>query len=1195
MLLGWLRCAAPVEAPEAHLQAALLVPEDWSAPEDHDAYLAAPRAPARLRGPPGSAGAEEATAAVAATDERTGAPTFLWAAGAAPLPGHGPRHPEAAARRYLARHAAWYGLHPGALDSTEVAQVHDTGRGGIIVQFRQRIGGREIHRARVNVLMRRDLTLVAITGQLHPTAAPAPVADDSAGAAARAIAAAVEDLYGVSIPASALRDGGVGRDGVRLVRLEGAVPTSRGPARSLEPVRVKPVLYAMPDRLEPAHALELDLLVDGGRDSFGYVIAADDRQVLQRRNLVADATVSYRVWAERAAPHEPCDGPLHDMSPYPGTAPGEVEPTGAPPVLLAISGLNRNRDGGADPWLPAGADQLVGNNVVAYADADERNGLSDGDALALSTAPGVFDHRYDVAADALASPEQTRASITQLFYVTNWLHDWYYDSGFDEAAGNAQQRNYGRGGIEADPLLAEAQDTRGRRLNNANMSTPADGRSPRMQMYLWTERRLSGESALAIVGPSGVAGSYPASGAEFGGAQPLRARGPVVAVVDAAAPPQDGCEAAQNELRGAIALVERGQCSYVQKVEAAQRAGAVGVIVVNDDAEQPDALPTLGGSSGAVAIPAVGVAWATGERLRRAGRVTAELSRAGVDHSFRRDGSVDGTVVAHEWGHYLHQRLAACASKQCAALSEGWGDFIALHMMLRPRDALGGVYAAGSYAASDPYFGIRRVPYSTDLARNALTLRHLADDEPLPDTHPVQARGRNSEVHNAGEIWATMLHQAQVALIERHKDARGPAGFAEARRRMSDYVVAGLKLTPTSATFLEQRDAVLAAALAADPGDFEVMARAFARRGAGSGAVAPPRESSDFHGVVEDFGTAGRLALAVAKLRAGQRDCDGDRIVDAGDQGGIDLVLLNHGFTTIEGASVTVTSPTPGVVLGSRPVPVPRIQPFGRVEVTVPVAATAALEQMATARFTIRLHHPDRAVPAVQVPLQSRLNHDEEPAASTADDVESATPVWRVDGSNLLAGWQRVSGDDGNHAWRADGPPFAADLRLVSPPLELASGQVVTLSFAHRHRFEESAAEAGGTRRFWDGGVIEISLDGGASWVDLGQYAAVPYRAPLGAEETRQEPDAGEPPANPLWGRPAFAGQNPDWPAHSRIEIDLSALAGRTIQLRFRLGADSSVGDFGWELDDLRFAGLRNRPFPRLVADAGRCPAGAAE
>ena len=61
--------------------------------------------------------------------------------------------------------------------------------------------------------------------------------------------------------------------------------------------------------------------------------------------------------------------------------------------------------------------------------------------------------------------------------MVNWLHDWYYDAGFDEAAGNAQTDNYGRGGLAGDNIKTQAQDYSG--TNNANMQTPADGARPR--------------------------------------------------------------------------------------------------------------------------------------------------------------------------------------------------------------------------------------------------------------------------------------------------------------------------------------------------------------------------------------------------------------------------------------------------------------------------------------------------------------------------------------------------------------------------------------------------------------------------------------------------------------------------------------------------------------------------------------------
>lgn len=85
------------------------------------------------------------------------------------------------------------------------------------------------------------------------------------------------------------------------------------------------------------------------------------------------------------------------------------------------------------------------------------------------------------------------AAVTQLFYVNNFLHDWYYDSGFDEEAGNAQMDNYGRGGIGGDRIRAEAQDFSG--LDRSDMATPADGAPPRMQLYLATPKvsRVAGD------------------------------------------------------------------------------------------------------------------------------------------------------------------------------------------------------------------------------------------------------------------------------------------------------------------------------------------------------------------------------------------------------------------------------------------------------------------------------------------------------------------------------------------------------------------------------------------------------------------------------------------------------------------------------------------------------------------------------
>ncbi|KAI6021035.1 Fungalysin metallopeptidase-domain-containing protein [Pisolithus marmoratus] len=67
----------------------------------------------------------------------------------------------------------------------------------------------------------------------------------------------------------------------------------------------------------------------------------------------------------------------------------------------------------------------------------------------------------------------TDASVTQLFYISNMFHDLVYRYGFTEEAGNFQQYNFGRGGLENDAVIASAQDGSG--INNANFMTPLDG------------------------------------------------------------------------------------------------------------------------------------------------------------------------------------------------------------------------------------------------------------------------------------------------------------------------------------------------------------------------------------------------------------------------------------------------------------------------------------------------------------------------------------------------------------------------------------------------------------------------------------------------------------------------------------------------------------------------------------------------
>ena len=88
-------------------------------------------------------------------------------------------------------------------------------------------------------------------------------------------------------------------------------------------------------------------------------------------------------------------------------------------------------------------------------------------------------------------------AVQNLFYLNNTAHDILYRLGFDEAAGNFQIDNFGKGALGADPVNAEAQDGSG--TDNANFSTPPDGQQPRM-MFLWTGVGPTHELAILIAG-----------------------------------------------------------------------------------------------------------------------------------------------------------------------------------------------------------------------------------------------------------------------------------------------------------------------------------------------------------------------------------------------------------------------------------------------------------------------------------------------------------------------------------------------------------------------------------------------------------------------------------------------------------------------------------------------------------------------
>jgi hypothetical protein len=1119
-----------------------------------------------------AARAAQRVGALAIAHDAAGAPRLITASGAAVASSTGP---EAAARAHLARLApAW--LQGGAAADTELVAVHPLTGGATIVRFRQRIGGIEIHGGEVRVLLAADRSLRAVTGRLYPaTASDAPFRlDDTA-----AVSAALKAQFKVDVPASAFQS-----------------REKRGDYRSLalpprtdlqvDALRSKKVYVAVDGKLTAAWFVEF-FGRSGGQDQEArrHLIAASNGKVLRNVNLTAHEAFNYRVYAETTGDKRPLDGPIADWSPHPAGTPDGSYPAYVPSSLVSIDGFNEH----GDPWLAADATTTVGNNVEVGTDRNGDNQVAGEDIRATTTRSRTFDYAYNTAAEPMATSDQSRAALVHLFYTINWLHDWWYDSGFTEAAGNAQKSNLGRGGVENDVLVADGQDgavsnpgttpeQRARSRNNANMSTPADGLSPRMQMFLWTNPVASIE---LTPGGARKAGDFELSPENFdvSGIVTLVDDGSTVAEAPAVGTVNDGCQAISTNLAGRIALIDRGACNFTVKVKNAQDKGAIGVIIANNVG---DDVAAGTGSDPAITIGALGITLAQGTALKATlgGGVTARL-RQFSDTEL--DGNLDTSVVAHEWGHYLHHRLTLCeGTKQCNAMSEGWADFIALHLMARSSDDFdGGAYAVGVYdtknnSKDSGYFAIRRYPYSSDKAKNPLTFQHIADSAALPTTAPAQAGPENSEVHAAGEVWAVMLWDAYVAVLNAHD-------FEDARRRMGDYVVAGLLMAPNDATFTETRDALLIATGAIDSADADRMARAFAGRGAGPCASSPPPGSETFDEVVESTAFAPNLIATSVVFRDDVASCDEDGYLDPGETGTLEITIGNPSTLSAAGVSLTVTSAVPGVTIA--PVAVGDIAPFDQKTVTLTVTAADDATPNVDLGLTIGFTGTETCATEAQV-ISAHFGVDEQPEGTSLDAVEALDSPWTPGGTGGTEVWTREPVD--TIVWNGGDAGVLSDTYLVSPPLAVGRRNNLVIAFRHRYQFEAGPVEDGGDPVNFDGGIIEVSSDNGTSWKDVAELGGEPsYNGTL------VESEAGFESENVLRGREAYVATSPDAPNFVEETIDLGKrFAGKTVLVRFRISTDQGTGAYGWDIDDISIGGLTKLPFTAVLPEDGVCRAG---
>jgi len=1111
---------------------------------------------------------------------------------------------ETAARVHLLRHVEPLGLNEHAVRAATVSSTHDLAGGASIVQFEQRVDGIEVFRSRASVVLDATKNLVSIGSNLQLAGAASRATKWNFGLTAEsALASLYGRHFGQPLAAGAVSDVGPIHGG----ELRGLRVAAAQDAPSVFNATSKRILYPQAHGLMPAYYIEFFSRAPRSKENqaWGYAVSAKDGRVLYKTSLTQNEAFKYRVWAEPDQGNIPMDGPYIDYTPNPAGVPNRTQLTFRTPNLISMDGFDKNKD----PWLAADKTVTFGNNVHAYSDRSDTHAVDDAgsptgegdgydagvDLEGTVTSDKTFDRTYDTSKEPNASPDQIKAAVTQLFYNTNWLHDYWYDSGFDEKSGVAQVDNYGRGGIANDPLLAEGQDGADfGQGNNANMSTPSDGSSPTMQMYVWSP--IPRNRTITTAPTASAFGDW--LGTAVFGAQTFDLTGPVVI-----ASPADACAQPTN-VSGKIAVIDRGTCDFTAKAINAQKGGATGIILINNAAGHAAPSPGVPDTTGFVTIPLLALSLEDGQGLKNnlsasPPKITTATLHRGVE-SPAHDGTIDNSVVAHEWGHYLHHRLVNCGSKACGGMSEGWADFDALLMVVREAEwtqnkLVNSAFPLTQYGTAGllqdaAYFGIRRAPYSTDMAKFPFTFRHVQGSSDLPEGVPLApASADMSEVHNVGEIWAEMLFEGYVNLQVAGKAAGSP--FQATKRRMANYIVAGMKATPTEPSFTEQRDAILATVWAmGQKEDFNALAQGFAKRGLGVGAISPvtpadPNEDT-LEGAVESFeSNKGDATIADAKVEeVAATSCDHDGYLDTGETGQLTIDVRNAGWVALKDTKVSVSTTDPSISFGNGGEgTVESLDLYGTAKVTIPITVLGSAPSAAVLPLHLMVSNSAAFTGTVTSTLQAAFNLDDQAGSSATDNVEAASSPWvPAHGEVDLKSWSR-KGDATNHVWHGDDVGSSGDETLVSPDLTVSTDDLV-ISFNHRYVFEYSPPDSETAPPiYWDGGVLEISDDNGGTWKDVKTFVDPGYPNKLIKSDS-----------NVLSERPAWSGVSSAYPDYEKVSVNLAKnFSGKTVKVRFRIGSDAGGGAGGWDIDDIAFSGITSTPFASQVAHQGLCGASA--
>lgn len=767
-----------------------------------------------------------------------------------------------------------------------------------------------------------------------------------------------------------------------------------------------------------------------------------------------------------------------------------------------------------------------GNNVLAQDDLDNSNTTN-----GSRPTPSSFEFDYPYIFGPGTSPGNLNAAITNLFYWNNLLHDVLYKYGFDEAGGNFQANNMGRGGAANDYVFADAQDAGG--VNNANFSTPVDGSSGRMQMYLWTG------TTFTVNSPSAIAGNYTAveSGFSINNKLTTTISGQLVIVNDAGtATTAFGCAVPFDNavtIAGKIAVIDRGGTgctSYTTKVKNAQNAGAIACIVVNNTTTSPTTF-IMTGTDNSITIPAFFISQTSGTTIKNQINAGQTVNVSLIPRTYQPDGDFDNGVIAHEYGHGWSTRLTGGpANSDCLSnseqMGEGWSDYLALMLTTNWSNLTPTVTSAniprgiGTYVIGQATTGggIRPFPYSYNMASANPTVTYSG----------VGNSGTFSQPHGIGSIWCTMLWDMTWEIIMQDNQIINDItnnSLYKGNTAALKLVLEGLRLQKCFPSFIDGRDAILKADELLFNGKYKCSIwKAFARRGLGINASSG--FSTNDRNVTQDFN------LPIMNIKK-----DVSPVIQS------------------ENADVTFTI-TATCGCSPQVITISDNLPSGLTYINNSASGTG-IWNGATIAWTNE-NFAAKEVKTYTFQAKVNIGTFQNSIQAVNDDFDGSTPsgAWAaaaITGTNNWVNSSTFTHSGSTAKFAANSTTAITDFTLTSGISFNVNGPAL-LSFWHRFDTEAN----------WDGGVVELEINNSGTWIDLEPYFVNNgYNETIGAT-----------------GRNGFSGTSQGW---ILSQASLEAFCGQSVRIRFRMITDNNTactsGNCGWYIDDVIMnipAGINN-------------------